>query len=80
MSTLPVWSFKNFKVPSPLILPTMLGTGAYAAVLVAEPWGALAAAGILYILLLPISRRSFHRLRRAAEALQESDDSPAPHA
>ncbi|GCE83257.1 CDP-alcohol phosphatidyltransferase family protein [Komagataeibacter diospyri] len=76
VSTLPVWSFKNFKVPSPMVLPTMLGTGAYAAVLVAEPWGALAAAGIIYILLLPISRRSFHRLRREAEALQESDDQP----
>ncbi|WEQ56179.1 phosphatidylcholine/phosphatidylserine synthase [Komagataeibacter nataicola] len=77
VSTLPVWSFKNFKVPSPLILPTMLGTGAYAAILIAEPWGALAAAGVIYLLLLPISRRSFHRLRRAAEDLQESDE-PAP--
>ncbi|QHC37168.1 phosphatidylcholine/phosphatidylserine synthase [Komagataeibacter xylinus] len=78
VSTLPVWSFKNFKVPSPLILPTMLGTGAYAAIMIAEPWGALAAAGVIYLMLLPISRRSFHRLRRAAEDLQESDE-PAPH-
>ncbi|PYD78484.1 hypothetical protein CFR77_10435, partial [Komagataeibacter sucrofermentans] len=33
------------------------------AIMIAEPWGALAAAGVIYILLLPISRRSFHRLR-----------------
>ena len=73
VSTLPVWSFKNFKVPSPFILPTMLGTGAYAAIMIAEPWGALAAAGVIYILLLPISRRSFHHLRQKASALQTAD-------
>ncbi|MDF7673996.1 phosphatidylcholine/phosphatidylserine synthase [Acetobacteraceae bacterium ESL0709] len=68
VSTLPVWSFKNFKVPSYAILPILLGTGLYAAVLVAEPWGALAAAGIIYLFLLPFSRQSYWRLRRKAEA------------
>ena len=38
VSTLPVWSFKNFKVPTAYVLPLLLGTGAYAAVLVADPW------------------------------------------
>ncbi|ACI52791.1 CDP-diacylglycerol--serine O-phosphatidyltransferase [Gluconacetobacter diazotrophicus PA1 5] len=76
VSTLPVWSFKNFKVPSAYVLPLMLGTGAYAAVLVADPWGALAAAGVIYIALLPLSRRSFHRLKREAQDLQTEDDSP----
>src|ERR1700679_2202813 len=38
VSTLPIWSFKNFKVPSELVLPLLLGTGAYAAVALAEPW------------------------------------------
>ncbi len=45
VSTLPVWSFKNFKVPSHYVLPLLLGTGLFAAVLVADPWAALAAAG-----------------------------------
>ena len=67
VSTLPVWSFKNFKVPSQLVLPLLLGTGVFAAVLVADPWAALAAAGLLYAAMLPFSRRSFHRLRAAAE-------------
>ena len=67
VSTLPVWSFKNFKVPSQLVLPLLLGTGVFAAVLVADPWAALAAAGLLYVAMLPFSRRSFHRLRDAAE-------------
>ena len=67
VSTLPVWSFKNFKVPSSYVLPLLLGTGTFAAVLVADPWAALAAAGLIYAGMLPFSRRSYHRLRAAAE-------------
>ena len=46
VSTLPVWSFKNFKVPREYVLPLLLGVGAFAAVLVADPWAALAGAGL----------------------------------
>lgn len=67
VSTLPVWSFKNFKIPSRLVLPLLLGVGAFAAVLVADPWAALAAAGVIYAAILPLSRRSFRRLRAEAE-------------
>ncbi len=67
VSTLPVWSFKNFKVPSAYVLPLLLGTGLFAAVVVADPWAALAAGGLIYAGMLPLSRRSFHRLRAAAE-------------
>ncbi|GEN62040.1 CDP-diacylglycerol--serine O-phosphatidyltransferase [Acetobacter oeni] len=76
VSTLPVWSFKNFKVPARFVLPVMLGCGAYVVVLVADPWGVLAGMGIAYVALLPLSRISFLRLRRAAEALQEEEDVP----
>lgn len=68
VSTLPIWSFKNFKVPSAYVLPLLLGTGAYTAVLVADPWAALAAASLVYVATLPFSVRSFNRLRREAEA------------
>jgi len=67
VSTLPVWSFKNFKVPSAYVLPLLLGTGLFAALLVADPWAALAAAGVLYLAMLPLSVRSYRRLREAAE-------------
>jgi CDP-diacylglycerol--serine O-phosphatidyltransferase len=69
VSTLPIWSFKNFKVPSEYVLPLLLGTGLYAALLVADPWAALAAGGLIYLGMLPFSVRSFHRLRREAEDL-----------
>ncbi len=67
VSTLPVWSFKNFKVPKAYVLPLLLGVGTFAALLVADPWAALAAAGLIYLGMLPYSWRSFHRLQAATE-------------
>ncbi len=71
VSTLPVWSFKNFKVPAEYVLPTLLSVGTFAALLVADPWAGMAAASLLYLGMLPFSLRSFRRLRRAAEAYRE---------
>lgn len=76
VSTLPVWSFKNFKVPRDYALPLLLGVGAFTAVLVAEPWAALAAAGLIYVGMLPFSRRSFLRLRAEAEAIRPPEAQP----
>jgi len=78
VSTLPVWSFKNFKVPAEYVLPLMLGTGLYAAMLVADPWAALAAAGLIYLVMLPFSVRSFRRLRREAERAEEAEAAAPP--
>lgn len=71
VSTLPVWSFKNFKVPAQYILPILLGVCGFVAVLLADPWAALAGVGLTYLIMLPFSRRSFRRLKADAEALQE---------
>jgi CDP-diacylglycerol--serine O-phosphatidyltransferase len=76
VSTLPVWSFKNFKVPAEYVLPLLLGTSMYAALLVADPWAALAAAGVSYLVMLPFSARSFRRLKREAEAAGPADERP----
>lgn len=84
VSTLPVWSFKNFKVPAEYVLPLFLGAGAYAAVLIADPWAALAGAGLIYLGMLPFGVRSFHRLRREAEEIHRdeagTEHPPAPDA
>ncbi len=77
VSTLPTWSFKNFKVPRQAVLPLLLGVGAYVALLVAEPWAALAAAGIIYLGMLPFSVRSYLALKAEAEALIEQVADPA---
>lgn len=78
VSTLPVWSFKNFKVPHEYVLALMLGAALYVALLVADPWAALAAAGVLYLGMLPFSARSYRRLKRAAEAEAEEESGETP--
>jgi CDP-diacylglycerol--serine O-phosphatidyltransferase len=78
VSTLPVWSFKNFKVPTEYVLPMLLGIVLYAALLVADPWAALAAGGLLYVGMLPFSARSFRRLKREAEGAEERPGVSAP--
>ncbi len=74
VSTLPVWSFKNFRVPAQYVLPLFLFTGLYVALLIADPWGGLAAGGLIYLGMLPFSLRSFRRLRREAEGPRESSE------
>jgi CDP-diacylglycerol---serine O-phosphatidyltransferase len=76
VSTVPTWSFKNFKVPRAAVLPLLLGVGVYVALLVAEPWAALAAAGIIYLGMLPFSVRSYLALKAEAEALIEQVAEP----
>ena len=77
VSSLPVWSFKNFKVPAEYVLPLLLGTGLFFALMFADPWAALAAAGVIYLMMLPFSVRSFRRLRHEAEALRADEETSA---
>ena len=68
VSTLPVWSFKNFKIPTANILPLLLGVVVFAAILFADPYAAGALLGLAYMVMLPFSLRSYRRLARQAEA------------
>lgn len=67
VSTLPVWSFKNFKIPLTLLLPLLLGVVVFAALIFADPYSAGALAGLIYIIMLPFSARSYRRLARQAQ-------------
>jgi CDP-diacylglycerol--serine O-phosphatidyltransferase len=71
VSTVPSWSFKNFKVPSQMVLPLLLGTGGFIAFLVTEPWAALSLGGLMYFCMLYFSARSYALLKREAEAMRE---------
>ena len=71
VSTLPVWSFKNFKIPAQFVLPALLAILLFVAVLVADVWMALAFFDLLYLAMLPLSWRSFIRLKAEAEAEAE---------
>jgi CDP-diacylglycerol--serine O-phosphatidyltransferase len=73
VSTLPVWSFKNFKVPTQSVLPLLLGVVVFAAILLADPYAAGALLGVAYITMLPFSLRSYRRLAAEAESRRQDD-------
>jgi hypothetical protein len=56
------------------VLPMYLGAGTFAAVLVADPWAALAVGDLIYLGMLPFSVRSFRRLKREAEDMRDVAD------
>ncbi len=60
-------------MPHEYVLPLLLGAVTFAALLIADPWAALAAGGLIYPGMLPFSVRSFRRLRREAEAMREAE-------
>jgi CDP-diacylglycerol--serine O-phosphatidyltransferase len=73
VSTLPVWNFKNFKIPAASVLPLLLGVVVFAAVLLADPYAAGAGLGFAYVAMLPFSRRSYRRLAAEAEARRHAE-------
>ncbi|GAN81020.1 CDP-alcohol phosphatidyltransferase family protein [Acidocella aminolytica] len=84
VSNLPIWSFKNFKIPTAGVLPLLLGVVVFAALTFADPFMAGALAGLAYIVMLPFSLRSYRKLAREAEARRaaaemedEEDGQPA---
>jgi CDP-diacylglycerol--serine O-phosphatidyltransferase len=74
VSTLPVFSFKNFKIPSQTMLPLLLSTVIFAAIVFADPFAAGALLGIAYVTMLPFSLRSYRRLARAAAAWKSEQE------
>jgi CDP-diacylglycerol---serine O-phosphatidyltransferase len=57
-------------VPGEWVLPMLLVIGGLAAFLTTEPWATLLAIGVLYLVSIPLSVRSYRRLRSAAEELR----------
>jgi CDP-diacylglycerol---serine O-phosphatidyltransferase len=78
VSRVPTFSFKRFRVPHNWVVPVMLAIGAFAAFLAAEPWETLLVMGLLYLGLIPLSIRSYRRLKRAAEEIRAARGEGAP--
>lgn len=77
VSTIPTFSFKKVRIPNAWVLPILLIIGLLAAFLVTEPWKTLAVVGSAYVALIPLSVRSFRRLKAQAECMVQSDEPPA---
>jgi CDP-diacylglycerol---serine O-phosphatidyltransferase len=70
VSRVPTFSMKRLHMPREWVLPMLLIVGVLAAFLTTEPWATLLAVGIVYLASIPVSIRSYARLRRAAEELR----------
>ena len=67
ISTLPVWSFKNFKIPTAGLLPLLIGVVVLASLIFADPYLAGALLAGAYMAMLPFSLRSYRKLAKQAE-------------
>lgn len=82
---LPPYAYNFFTgVPAPaaaglVLMPILLVIGLAAAFLVTEPWLTLSVLGTLYLAMIPLSLRSFARLKAQAEA-NAPDEGPTPSA
>ena len=68
VSKVPTVSLKRIRIPHHLVIPTLLAFGVATAFLTTEPWLTLTVVGIVYVGSIPLTIRSYYRLRRAAEA------------
>src|SRR5690348_2410743 len=64
VSRVPTFSFKRFRMPGHWVLPMLLVIGGLAAFVTTEPWATLLVIGGIYIVSIPLSIRSYRRLRR----------------
>ena len=71
ISKVPTFSLKRIRVPHHLVVPTLLGIGVLAACVTTAPWPTLTAIGIVYVGSIPLTIRSYLRLRREALARRE---------
>ncbi len=73
VSRLPTFSFKSHQIPRKNVLPVMLSAGLTIVALVTEPWATLMLAILAYLISLPLSYRTFKRLKAlGGEATKKS--------
>jgi CDP-diacylglycerol--serine O-phosphatidyltransferase len=79
ISKVPTVSLKRIRVPHHMVIPTLLAFGVATAFLTTEPWLTLTAVGIVYVGSIPLTIRSYYRLKHAAEARgPEPAEKPQP--
>jgi CDP-diacylglycerol---serine O-phosphatidyltransferase len=77
VSKVPTFSLKRIRVPHHLMVPTLLGIGVLAAFVTTAPWPTLTAIGVVYVGSIPLTVRSYYRLRRGAAEIRAKDPAEA---
>jgi CDP-diacylglycerol--serine O-phosphatidyltransferase len=83
ISKVPTVSLKRIRIPHDLVIPTLLGFGVATAFLTTEPWLTLTVVGIVYVSSIPLTIRSYYRLKHAAhsrrtETAEKPETAPLP--
>jgi CDP-diacylglycerol--serine O-phosphatidyltransferase len=68
VSKVPTVSLKRIRIPHRMVVPTLLAFGVATAFLTTAPWPTLMVVGVVYLSSIPLTIRSYYRLKRAAEA------------
>ena len=68
VSKVPTVSLKRIRIPHHMVVPTLLAFGVATAFLTTAPWPTLMVVGVVYLGSIPLTIRSYYRLKRAAEA------------
>jgi CDP-diacylglycerol---serine O-phosphatidyltransferase len=68
VSKVPTVSLKRIRIPHHLQIPTLLGLFVAAAFLAAFPWPTLMVVGVVYLSSIPVTIRSYYRLKRTAQS------------
>ena len=68
VSKVPTVSLKRIRIPHHMVIPTLLGFVVATAFLTTAPWPTLMVVGVVYLSSIPLTIRSYYRLKRAAEA------------
>jgi CDP-diacylglycerol---serine O-phosphatidyltransferase len=81
VSRLPSWSLKRGRIQGPWVVPTMVLVALAIGLMATTPWTTLPLIGLVYLLLLPFSYRSYLRTAaREAAAQASAQAQPAPAA
>src|SRR6516162_2266571 len=83
ISKVPTVSLKRIRIPHHLVIPTLLAFGVATAFLTTAPWLTLTVVGIIYVSSIPLTVRSYYRLKHAAqtrrtEAAERAEPVPLP--
>jgi len=68
VSKVPTVSLKRIRVPHHMVIPTLLAFVVATAFLTTAPWPTLMVVGVVYLGSIPLTIRSYYRLKRAAGA------------
>jgi CDP-diacylglycerol--serine O-phosphatidyltransferase len=80
VSSLPTYSWGSLRVRRHIRMEALIAIGLLGAALIEATWATLSVGVIVYLLLMPLSIRSYARVKRRRAAAARPDESPMPAA